>query len=306
MEIAEFPVIANFVSVAIGRRKHAESGKQILNTLAPSRHATARSVATNGINMHMVSAGDGPPLTFIHGLGWDHEMWLPALNRYAGRYRTFAGDSRGHGLSDKPDGPYTMTHFADDWAGALKAVSALPGCIVGLSQGGMVAQALAIAAPELVSCLVLVSTTCRASPDTSANMSDRLESMRKSGARAGAEIAATSIFSEGFRTANPDYIDTFIQARAAQPQEPLISAMAALSDFDYRSGLEKLDLPTLVIAGLEDTLTPPNAVREVATHIPGAELVEMPGAGHIIPAEQPDAFYETIDTFLSQHYAATN
>tara|TARA_R110002110_G_scaffold85816_2_gene223457 strand:+ start:39851 stop:40714 length:864 start_codon:yes stop_codon:yes gene_type:complete len=276
------------------------------STLEQPQERLARMVQTNGIEMHMAEAGDGPPLTFIHGLGWDHRMWLPAIERYAGNFRTIAGDSRGHGHSAKPGGPYTMAQFADDWAGALESISALPGCVVGLSQGGMVAQALAIRAPHLIKALVLVSTTCKEDPETVANMSDRLENMRNTGARAGAEIAAKSIFSEGFRAANPDYIEAFVDARAAQPQEPLISAMAALKDFNYCADLEALDIPTLVISGGEDALTPPDAVREVAVHIPGAKLVEMPGAGHIIPAEQPAAFFEIIDDFLSQHDAATN
>lgn len=276
------------------------------NTLEQALQNQVRMVPTNGIDMQMVETGDGPPLTFIHGLGWDHRMWLPALERYSGRYRTIAGDSRGHGQSTKPDGPYAMTQFADDWASTLESISALPGCVVGLSQGGMVAQALAIRAPHLIKALVLVSTTCKEDPETSANMSNRLENMRKTGARAGAEIAAKSIFSDGFRAANPDYIEAFLEARAAQPQEPLISAMGALKDFNYCADLEQLDIPTLVISGTEDALTPPEAVREVAAHIPGAKLVEMPGAGHIIPAEQPEAFYEIIDNFLSRHYVSTN
>ncbi|MBO6784740.1 MAG: alpha/beta fold hydrolase, partial [Alphaproteobacteria bacterium] len=240
----------------------------------------SRSVATNGIALNLVEAGSGPPLTFIHGLGWDHRMWLPAIERFSDRYRVIAGDSRGHGQSDKPDGPYSMEQFADDWMGALEAVGALPGCIVGLSQGGMVAQALAVRAPHLVQALVLVSTTCKEDPETSANMAERLDNMRKAGARAAAEVAATSIFSESFRDANPDYLSDFLDARAAQPQEPLISAMAALRDFDYSAGLKALDIPTLVIAGSEDALTPPAAVREVADHIPAAQLVEIAGAGH--------------------------
>lgn len=275
-------------------------------TLAQTPAVDSRSVQTNGIAMHVVEKGDGPPLTFIHGLGWDHKLWRPALDRYADRYRAIAGDSRGHGQSDKPVGPYTMAQFADDWIGALQTVAGGPGCVLGLSQGGMVAQDLAIRAPHLVTSLVLVSTTCREDPETVANMSERLANMRQAGARAGAEVAAKSIFSEAFRTANPDYMDAFVSARAAQPQEPLISAMAALKDFDYREGLKTLDIPTLVIAGTEDALTPPAAVREVASHIPGAELVEIEGAGHIIPAEQPETFYQIIDSFLSRLDAATH
>ena len=231
-------------------------------------------------------------------------MWIPAIERFSNRYRVIAGDSRGHGQSAKPDGPYTMDQFAEDWMAALEAVGALPGCIVGLSQGGMVAQALAVRAPHLVRALVLVSTTCREDPETSANMSERLDNMRQAGARAAAEVAATSIFSQGFRDGNPEYLADFLDARAVQPQEPLISAMAALRDFDFSAGLETLDIPTLVIAGSEDALTPPAAVREVAACIPGAELAELAGAGHIIPVEQPEPFYATIETFLSRHYPA--
>ncbi len=78
----------------------------------------------------------------------------------------------------------------------------------------MIAQDLAIRAPHLVKALVLVSTTCKEDPETVANMSERLENMRQAAARAGAEVAAKSIFSEGFRNANPDYLEDFITARA--------------------------------------------------------------------------------------------
>lgn len=285
---------------------NAATGTEMSSPHPETLHAQARSVSSNGIVMNLVEAGAGSPLVFLHGLGWDHQLWLPALDRYAGRYHTITGDSRGHGQTDKPAGPYTMTQFADDWAGALEEVAGEAAYLVGLSQGGMIAQDLAIRTPHLVKSLVLVSTTCKEDPETVANMSERLANMRQAGARAAAEVAAKSIFSDAFRDANPDYLEDFVTARAAQPQEPLISAMAALKDFDYRDGLKNLDIPTLVIAGTEDALTPPAAVREVAAHIAGAELVEIEGAGHIIPVEQPETFYRTIDQFLSRRVAATH
>jgi len=165
-----------------------------------------------------------------------------------------------------------------------------------------VAQQLAIDAPELVDALVLVSTSCRETADAAANMGERLEKMRAMGPAGGAEAAARSIFSQAFRDANPDYLSAFLTERAAQPQEPLIAAMAAISGFDLRAGLAGIDIPTLVIAGSADALTTPPTVREVASHIPGATLIEMDGPGHIIPAEQPEPFYALIDRFLEQHY----
>jgi 3-oxoadipate enol-lactonase len=239
---------------------------------------------------------------FLHGLGWDHRLWLPALARYRDRYRAIAGDTRGHGGSDKPAGPYRIAQFAADWRAALTAIAATPCCLVGLSQGGMVAQQIAVDAPDLVAALVLVSTACRETADSAANMAERLAKMRAMGAAAGAEIAARAIFSPAFRAASPDYLANFLAERAAQPQEPLIAAMAAISGFDMRSGLAALDVPTLVVAGSADALTTPATVREVADHIPGAEYVEMEGPGHIIPVEQPGEFHALIDRFLEAHY----
>lgn len=261
-----------------------------------------RVVSTNGIAMHLVEAGAGLPLVFIHGLGWSHRLWLPALDRYAVRYRAIAGDSRGHGQSDKPEGPYSLAQMTEDWNGALDALGVTACCIVGLSLGGMIAQRLAIDAPDKVRALVLVSTTCHASAEVGGRIAERLEAMRARGAKAGAEMAAETIFADGFRAANPDYIERFIAERTRQPQEPLIAAMAATAGFDLRPGLRKLDIPTRVIAGAADKLTPPERVREVASHIPGAELVEMAGAGHIIPAEQPEPFYTLLDDFLGRRY----
>ena len=263
---------------------------------------TARRIDAGNLAMHVVETGKGRPLVFLHGLGWDHRLWLASLDRYGDRYRAIAGDTRGHGQSAAPPGPYSIAQFADDWRAALDALGVETCCLVCLSQGGMVAQQLAIAAPDRVAALVLVSTACRESEDSAANMAARLEAMRAAGPAAGAEAAAQSIFSAGFRNAEPDYLAAFLAERAAQPQEPLIAAMAAISGFDVRPGLAGLAVPTLVIAGSEDALTRPATVREVADAIPGAVYAELPGACHIIPVEQPLPFHAALDAFLPEHY----
>ena len=104
--------------------------------------------------MMVVEAGRGRPLVFLHGLGWDHTLWARQVARYAGTYRVTAGDTRGHGGSAKPPGPYSIDLFADDWAALLDALGVRDACLVGFSQGGMIATQLAIARPDLV------GTTC--------------------------------------------------------------------------------------------------------------------------------------------------
>src|SRR5665213_2826208 len=103
-----------------------------------------RMISTNGIRMNVVESGQGRPVVFLHGLGWDHEMWLPFMGKLADRYRVIAGDTRGHGRTDKPPGPYSIQTFSDDWHGALQGLDAKSACAVGFSKGGMVAQTLAV------------------------------------------------------------------------------------------------------------------------------------------------------------------
>jgi hypothetical protein len=78
--------------------------------------ATERRVATGRLTMNIVEAGSGPPVLLLHGLGWDHSLWNPTVERLAKHYRAIAADTRGHGATDKPDGPYDMAMFARDTA----------------------------------------------------------------------------------------------------------------------------------------------------------------------------------------------
>jgi 3-oxoadipate enol-lactonase len=266
--------------------------------------AEARRIATRTITMNAVDAGQGHPLVFLHGLGWDNALWARQVDRYGGDYRVIAGDTRGHGDSDKPPGPYSIELFADDWAALLDTLAIKDACLVGFSQGGMVAQTLAIKRPDLISALVLVSTSCRSHASGRDNMEARITAMREQGAEASARVGAKAIFSAPWMAANAAYIDKFVGWRAAMPAEPLIAAMRAVYDYDVRPGLAGVKKPCLVIAGSADVLTRPEANQEIAAAIPGARYQEVEGAGHMIPIEQPAMFDALLDGFLTRHYPA--
>jgi 3-oxoadipate enol-lactonase len=251
--------------------------------------------------MNIVEAGSGPPILLIHGLGWDHSLWNPTVQRLAANYRVIAADTRGHGATDKPDGPYDMDMFARDYAALVDALGLTRVCFVGLSQGGMVAQRLALIRPELVSALVLISTSCKSDPSLRDNMESRIAAMEKAGPEAAAGIAAESIFSPGWRAANAEVLRKFIAWRAAMPMAPLNAATRALYDFNLSGDLPSIDVPTLVVAGQEDVLTRPNRMEEIAALIPGAEYRLIPGTGHMIPVEQPAPLAALLDEFLDAH-----
>ena len=261
-------------------------------------------LTTNGIEMHLVDTGAGRPLVFLHGLGWDHTLWQSATTRFARSYRVIAGDTRGHGQTDKPAGPYTIATFAEDWHGALAALGVRQACLIGFSQGGMIAQLLALRHPEDVAALCLVSTSCRVDAGVRAKLEERITIARSEGAEAAARAAAASVFSRGYASTHSEAIDRFVAWRAAMDQEPLFEATRAGAGFDVSRDLARVTVPTVVVYGSEDALTPPAVVKQVAAAVPGSDLVEVPGAGHMIPVEQPERFESIVAAFLDKHYPA--
>jgi 3-oxoadipate enol-lactonase len=263
--------------------------------------ATERLVKAGDLTMKFVEAGDGPPVLLIHGLGWDHSLWNPTVERFSPRYRMIAVDTRGHGGTDKPAGPYDMGMFARDYAALADALGLKRVCVVGLSQGGMVAQQLAVLRPDLVSSLVLMSTSCKSAPSLRDNMEARIVAMDKIGPEAAAKIAAESIFSPAWRAANEGELARFYAWRSEMPTEPLNAATRALYDFDLSKDLPAIKVPTLVVAGTEDVLTRPAGMEEIAALIPGAKYQLVSDTGHMIPVEQPQAVSALLDGFFQQH-----
>lgn len=263
--------------------------------------AVERRVETPRLAMNIVEAGSGPAVLLIHGLGWDHSLWNPTIERFAPRYRMIAADTRGHGATDKPDGPYDMAMFARDYGALADALGLKRVCVIGLSQGGMVAQKLALLRPELVSALVLVSTSCKSDPSLRDNMEARIAALDKAGPEAAARIAAESIFSPGWRASNAAALARFYAWRSAIPSAPLNAATRALYDFNLSPDLPGITVPTMVIAGQDDVLTRPKGMEEIAALIPGAEYRVIAKSGHMIPVEQPEALLPLLDEFLNRH-----
>lgn len=265
----------------------------------------SRMLSTNGIRMNVVESGEGRPVVLLHGLGWDHQLWKSVIEKFSDRYRVIAGDTRGHGGSDKPPGPYSIQKFSDDWHGALHALDVKGACIVGFSQGGMIAQTLAVQHPEDVGALLLVCTTCRSNPGVKDILEERIKQARVNGPEAAARLAAKGIFSNGFVSANPARIEEFVRWRAAMDQDALVEATRAAYNFDLADQLRTIRVPATVVFGEEDALTPPAVVKQVAQALPeGTQIVGVPGAGHMIPFEQPQNFAKILAAFLDQHYPA--
>lgn len=260
--------------------------------------AIHRNIAVEGTYLHVAEAGAGPALVFFHGLGWTHALWTAAFDRYADRYRVIAGDTRGHGDSGKPAGPYSIAQFAADWIKVLDGIEAKDAILVGFSQGGMIAQQMAVSQPTRFKALLLACTTSAANPVGLANMEARIDAMRTDGPTAAARVALESVFSPTYQRTHPSQMAQFIRWRAQADQDALAAAMLATKGYDLRSGLSSLRIPRRVLCGGADTLTPPTRVAETAQAL-GVPMQTVEGSGHMVQIEQPERFYAQLDELLA-------
>jgi 3-oxoadipate enol-lactonase len=252
-----------------------------------------RIETSNGRAIGYEEAGDGAtPIVFLHGVGSDKSVWRPQLDQFSSMRRTVAFDYPGYGDSDPaPEGT-----SRDDYASAI--LSAMDGLgierahICGLSLGGVVAIAMHHAAPRRCASLILA---------------DSFAVHPEGGAIYDRSVAASG----DLRAMAEARVDVLL----AQPADPavrreVIETMAKIGPAAYRIGAEavwladqrdraaRIDVPTLVLCGSEDKVTPPSLSDELTRLIPGARMQLIPRAGHIANLEKPEAFNRAVEAFI--------
>lgn len=254
----------------------------------------------NDIRLRYETWGVGAePVVFIHGLGSSAEDWFMQLPAFAEDYRCIAMDLRGHGLSDKPAGDYSVPLFATDVALLLTALNAAPAHIVGLSLGGMVAQQLGIAHPHVVRSLTLLNTLPGIWPPTrefTAIGIRRLAAGRSASMAAVARRVAVSLF--------PDKADDMLRGMTEQriaANDPAAYRRATLAVARFRpgEGLRKITCPALIVAGDCDRVVPAEYQGRLRAALPHAQFVSVCGGGHACNINHADAVNAAILDFLS-------
>ncbi|MEX2630956.1 MAG: 3-oxoadipate enol-lactonase [Tistlia sp.] len=245
---------------------------------------------------------DLPALVFTNSLGTDLRVWDPLLAHLPGAGRRLRFDQRGHGLSDCPPGPYDIDGLADDLAALLEERGIGRAVLVGLSVGGMVAQAFAARHPERVPALVLCDTAHRIG---SAEMwQQRIEALETGGLESLAEPILERWFSPAFGAERPAERALWRNMLTRTPLEGYLATCAAIRDADLTEGAAALTMPTLCLVGSADGATPPALVRELAGLLPDARFAEIPGAGHLPSVEAPAAMGRLIADFLKERKLA--
>ncbi len=257
-------------------------------------------IQANGISVnYKVDGPEGAPVvTMSHSLAANLDMWEPQVAALSDRYRVVRYDSRGHGGTDAPDGPYTLDMLADDARAFLQALNIERSHFVGLSMGGMLGQNLALRHPEMFLSLSLCDTSAKMPPDAVANWDARIGVARDKGMGALVDGTIERWFTAPFRDANAHVVDPVREMIRTTPVAGFNGCCDALKTLDLIDEISAIDLPTLIIVGAQDQGTPVAASEAIDQRIAGSKLVVLDDAAHFSNLQQPDAFNAALGGFI--------
>ncbi len=255
-------------------------------------------VMINGITLHYADEGSGIPILLLHAFPLSGAMWQPQRAALHDQFRMIVPDLRGFGATQVTFGPVTMEQHADDMAALLDHLGLDRVAVCGLSMGGYIAMAMLRRHPSRISALVLANTRANAdSPEAQAQRELNATIAEAKGAAAIADMMIPALVAPHAHPHVHETLRTIIEANAPAGIAAALRGMALRPD--SFSTLQALRVPTLVIAGADDTLTPLDAARVMHEAAPASRLVIIPGAGHMSNLEQPDAFSAALRSFLS-------
>ena len=252
-----------------------------------------------GLELAYDEAGSGTPLVLVHGWPLDRTMWAGQLGGLATYARVVAPDLRGFGGSSlRP--PYTIDRYADDLAALLDALGLATAVVCGLSMGGYVALSMVRRHRDRVRGLILADT--RATADTDEGRENRrklIAVIEQEGMSALADRQLESMLGRSTRERQPELVDTVRHMMASTPPEGAVGAARAMAERpDSTPMLASIDVPTLVVGGAEDTITPPTVLRAMAAEIRHSRVEILEQAGHVSALERPAAFNHVVSEFV--------
>ncbi len=259
----------------------------------------------NGIDLFYEVYGTGEPIILIMGFGAKSTEWLAQIPVLSKEYRVINFDNRGVGKSERPNYPYTMTHFVDDIIALLDFLKIDSAHICGVSMGGMIALQFVLAHPERVKCLILIATSAIGdNVDVLLQFIKQGETLPvEDRAKATIPILFTKQYQE--KILNDESLWKEFMLRFTEDPTTIQdyrNQANAIRNHDVRNRLSEIQKPTLILVGTNDFLLPPRYSRKIAKRIPNAELVVLKGPGHGLIVEAAAEVNAKILEFLFKNY----
>lgn len=249
------------------------------------------------VNLYYQCSGEAknPALIFSNSLGTQQSMWQPQIEALSKHFYVITYDTRGHGQSDKPAGPYTLTRLGQDVLCILGALNIKNANFCGISMGGLTGLWLAIYAPERFSRIAVANTAAKIG-ERDAWLA-RAAMVREQGMQALAQSAPERWFTEGFISQHSALIDSMVDDLARADAEGYAACCKALAEADLRPQIGDIKLPLLVVAGDADPVTTVADAKAIVADCANAQLKTL-HASHISNLEQPQAFSQALSRFL--------
>jgi 3-oxoadipate enol-lactonase len=249
--------------------------------------------------------GHGPPILLLHGLGGDHTVWNAVVPKLLPDHRVLLPDLRGHGKSTAPPGSaFGFSEFEADLEALLDKVGEPSVHIVGLSAGGFLGLQLAVDHPARARSLVVMGAAAHCDGHTRAIAERWAETFRTEGYDAYILRLLKDLFYPDWIEANLDFADRLREDRADWDPRGAVSWAQVLRSFDHRGPLGRLQMPTLVVHGVDDQVVDPAHGRLLRQTIRGAELRLFRDTGHMIPIERPAETADLLKEWVARQEAA--
>lgn len=260
-----------------------------------------RTIDVGGVRYRVADEGTGPVLLFVHGFPLNHTMWSAQIAEFSKTHRVIAPDLRGFGGTDGALYSVSMDRYADDLVELLEALQAdQPITFCGLSMGGYIAFQFALRHPQWLERLILCDTRSAAdSPEAAANRLKMADIVTKQGPEPVAWAMMPKLFAAATVQKNPALAD---RVRTMVMETDPVAIAAAHRGMairpDVSGHLSRIRVPTLVIVGEHDAISPPAEMKAIADELPQGRFVQIPNAGHMAPMEDPVGVNRVIREFL--------
>jgi 3-oxoadipate enol-lactonase len=255
------------------------------------------------VDINYTVEGQGPWVVLSHSLACDQSMWEPQMPALTEHYSVLRFDTRGHGGSSSPLGPYTLDELADDVHGLLEFLGIERMHWIGLSLGGMIGQTYALKHPEKFASMVLADTTSRRPANAADMWGERIRTAQSQGMEALIESTLARWFTEPFRQKNPDVMLKIGAVIRSTPVNGFSGCCEAIAKIDVLDRLKEIDFPVLVMVGEHDHGTPPAMALQIHDNLLHSQYLLIPDAAHIANIEQSSVFNAAILDFLGRQKA---
>ncbi|WP_049067551.1 3-oxoadipate enol-lactonase [Acinetobacter baumannii] len=247
------------------------------------------------INYQTFGEPSSPALVFSNSLGTNYGMWQKQFNKLKDQFFVICYDTRGHGSSSTPNGPYTVEQLGEDVVRLLDHLNISKAAFCGISMGGLTGQWLAIHYPNLFSHVVVANTAAKIGQEQA--WLDRAKLVREQGLQPIAATAASRWFTDPFIQSHPSIVNNLCNDLSAGSAMGYANCCEALAKADVREQLKDIKIPVLVIAGTQDPVTTVADGEFMQQRIPQSKLAEI-DASHISNVEQPEVFNKILKDFL--------